>query len=138
MEINHDGRMIGVRYPVQANLIGDSKDTLAELIPLLNRKEDRSWRRKIESEVETWWRVLDDRAHDKANPLNPELVVHELSKRLPDNAVVTTDAGSVANWWARHLRLRRGMAASLAGNLATMGPGTPMRSAPSSLTRTGR
>jgi pyruvate dehydrogenase (quinone) len=125
VEINHDGRMIGVRYPVQANLIGDSKDTLAELIPLLNRKEDRSWRRKIESEVETWWRVLDDRAHDKADPLNPELVVHELSKRLPDNAIVTTDAGSVANWWARHLRLRRGMAASLAGNLATMGPGTP-------------
>jgi len=125
VEINHDGRMIGVRYPVQANLIGDSKDTLAELIPLLNRKKDRSWRRKIESEVETWWRVLDDRAHDKASPLNPELVVHELSKRLPDNAVVTTDAGSVANWWARHLRLRRGMAASLAGNLATMGPGTP-------------
>lgn len=125
VEINHDGRMIGVRYPVQANLVGDSKDTLAELIPLLTRKKDRSWRRKIESEVETWWRVLDDRAHDKASPLNPELVVHELSKRLPDNAVVTTDAGSVANWWARHLRLRRGMAASLAGNLATMGPGTP-------------
>lgn len=125
VEINHDGRMIGVRYPVQANLIGDSKDTLAELLPLLSRKKDRSWRRKIESEVETWWRVLDDRAHDKASPLNPELVVHELSKRLPDNAVVTTDAGSVANWWARHLRLRRGMAASLAGNLATMGPGTP-------------
>jgi pyruvate dehydrogenase (quinone) len=69
--------------------------------------------------------VLDDRAHDKADPLNPELVVHELSQRLPDNAVITTDAGSVANWWARHLRLRTGMGASLAGNLASMGPGTP-------------
>lgn len=125
VEINHDGRMIGVRYPMDANLIGDSKDTLAELIPLLKRKEDRSWRAKIESEVAEWWRVLDKRAHDKATPLNPELVVHELSKRLPDNAVITTDAGSVANWWARHLRLRPGMAASLAGNLATMGPGTP-------------
>ncbi len=125
VEINHDGRMIGLRYPMDANLIGDSKDTLAELIPLLKRKEDRSWRAKIESEVEEWWRVLDDRAHDKADPLNPELVVHELSKRLPDNAVLTTDAGSVANWWARHLRLRPGMAASLAGNLASMGPGTP-------------
>lgn len=125
VEINHDGKMIGVRYPVQANLVGDSKDTLAELIPLLHRKQDRSWRNKIESEVQTWWRVLDDRAHDKASPLHPELVVHELSKRLPENAVVTTDAGSVTNWWARHLRLRRGMAASLSGNLATMGPGTP-------------
>lgn len=125
VEINHDGRMIGVRYPMDANLIGDSKDTLQELIPLLKRKEDRSWRKKIEGEVQEWWRVLDKRAHDKADPLNPELVVHELSKRLPDNSVITSDAGSVANWWARHLRLRPGMAASLAGNLATMGPGTP-------------
>src|SRR5699024_6524077 len=109
VEINSDGRMIGLRYPMEANLVGDSLNTLRELLPLLQRKEDRSWRSKIESEVETWWRVLDDRAHDKADPLNPELVVHELSKRLPDNAIITTDAGSVANWWARHLRLRPGM-----------------------------
>ncbi|MGV0625430.1 thiamine pyrophosphate-requiring protein [Mycolicibacter minnesotensis] len=125
VEINHDGRMIGLRYPVEANLVGDSKDTLAELLPLLRRKKERTWRREIESDVQTWWRTLDGRVHEKASPLHPELVVHELSKRLPDNAVVTTDAGSVTNWWARHLRLRRGMAASLAGNLATMGPGTP-------------
>lgn len=138
VEINHDGRMIGVRYPVQANLIGDSKDTLAELIPLLSRKKDRSWRRKIESEVETWWRVLDDRAHDKASPLNPELVVHELSKRLPDDAVVTTDAGSVANWWARHLRLRRGMAASWPGTSRPWDRGPRMRSAPNSPDPIGR
>ncbi|MGW0231225.1 thiamine pyrophosphate-dependent enzyme [Actinopolymorpha singaporensis] len=91
----------------------------------MRRKEDRSWRKKIEGEVAEWWRVLDDRAHDKADPLNPELVVHELSERLPDDTIVTTDAGTAANWWARHLRLREGMMASLAGNLATMGPGTP-------------
>ncbi len=125
VEINIDGRMIGTRYPMEANLVGDSKNTLRELIPLLQRKDDRSWRKKIEKEVAEWWRVLDDRAHDKADPLNPELVAHELSKRLPDNAILTTDAGSVANWWARHLKMRRGMEASLAGNLATMGPGTP-------------
>ncbi len=125
VEINIDGRMIGTRYPMEANLVGGSKETLRELIPLLQRKDDRSWRSKIEKEVKEWWAVLDKRAHDKADPLNPELVVHELSQRLPDNAILTTDAGSVANWWARHLRLRPGMAASLAGNLATMGPGTP-------------
>lgn len=125
VEINLDGRMIGTRYPMEANLVGDSKNTLRELIPLLQRKDDRSWQDKIETEVKEWWAVLDKRAHDQADPLNPELVVHELSKRLPDNAILTTDAGSVANWWARHLRLRPGMAASLAGNLATMGPGTP-------------
>jgi pyruvate dehydrogenase (quinone) len=125
VEIDIDGRMIGVRYPMDAHLVGDSKDTLEELIPLLQRKSDRSWRESIEKEVDEWWKVLDDRAHDDADPLNPELVVHELSKRLPDRCILTTDAGSVANWWARHLRLRPGMAASLAGNLATMGPGTP-------------
>lgn len=125
VEINSDGRMIGTRYPMEAHLVGDSKESLRELNSLLQRKDDRSWRSKIEGEVATWWRVLDDRAHDKASPLNPELVAHELSKHLPDRSVITTDAGSVANWWARHLRLRKGMAASLAGNLATMGPGTP-------------
>jgi pyruvate dehydrogenase (quinone) len=125
VEIDVDGKMIGVRYPMNAHLVGDSKETLKQLIPMLKRKEDRSWRQRIESEVEEWWKVLDDRAHDKADPLNPELVVHELSKRLPDEAIVTTDAGSAANWWSRHLRFRKGMQASLAGNLATMGPGTP-------------
>ncbi|HET7325732.1 MAG TPA: thiamine pyrophosphate-requiring protein [Nocardioidaceae bacterium] len=125
VEIDLDGRMIGVRYPMDAHLIGDSKDTLQALIPKLRRKEDRSWREKIEGEVTEWWQILDDRAHDKADPLNPELVAHELSKRLPDDCILTSDAGSVANWWARHLKLRKGMAASLAGNLATMGPGTP-------------
>jgi pyruvate dehydrogenase (quinone) len=125
VEINIDGRMIGTRYPMDANLIGDSKETLHELIPLLQRKTDRGWRESIEKEVDEWWRVLDDRAHDEADPLNPELVVYELSERLPDDCILTTDAGSVANWWARYLKMRPGMEASLAGNLATMGPGTP-------------
>ncbi|MBA8825920.1 pyruvate dehydrogenase (quinone) [Saccharopolyspora lacisalsi] len=125
VEIDVDGRMIGVRYPMDAHLIGDSKDTLTELIPLLRRKQDRSWRERIEREVSEWWQVLDDRAHDTADPLNPELVTQELSKRLPDESIITTDAGSVANWWSRHLKLRTGMKASLSGNLATMGPGTP-------------
>ncbi|GAA4763756.1 thiamine pyrophosphate-requiring protein [Actinomycetospora chibensis] len=125
VEINLDGRMIGVRYPMEANVVGDARETLRALLPLLGRKTDRSWREELEREVDEWHRVLDDRAHDDADPLNPERVVQEASQRLPDGAIVTTDAGSVANWWARHLKLRRGMQASLAGNLATMGPGTP-------------
>jgi pyruvate dehydrogenase (quinone) len=125
VEIDIDGRYVGVRYPMDAHVVGDAKETLKALIPMLKQKEDRSWREKIEGEVEEWWRILDDRAHDKADPLNPELVAHELSKRLPDRAIITTDAGSAANWWARHLRMREGMATSLAGTLATMGPGTP-------------
>jgi len=125
VEIDIDGKYVGIRYPMDAHVIGDSKETLRELIPKLKRKKDRSWRKEIEAEVKEWWAVLDDRAHDKADPMNPELVAHELSKRLPDNAIITTDAGTAANWWARHLKLRQGMEASLAGNLATMGPGTP-------------
>jgi pyruvate dehydrogenase (quinone) len=125
VEIDIDGKYVGIRYPMDAHVVGDSKETLKALIPKLKRKEDRSWRKDIEAEVKEWWAVLDDRAHDNADPMNPELVAHELSRRLPDNAIITTDAGTAANWWARHLKLRKGMAASLAGNLATMGPGTP-------------
>ncbi|SFE83515.1 thiamine pyrophosphate-requiring protein [Blastococcus tunisiensis] len=125
VEIDLDPRLIGVRYPMEANLVGDAKETLKALIPLLHRKEDRSWREEIESEVETWWRVLDDRAHDPADPVNPLLVAHELSPRLPDDVILTADSGSGTNWWARHLKLRKGMRASLPGTLATMGGGTP-------------
>ncbi len=125
VEIDIDGKYIGIRYPMDAHVVGDSKETLRQLIPKLKRKEDRSWRKDIEAEVKEWWEILEDRAHDKAEPMNPQLVAHELSKRLPDNAIITTDAGTAANWWSRHLRMRQGMQASLAGNLATMGPGTP-------------
>ncbi len=125
VEIDIDPRFIGVRYPMQANLVGDTKETLAALMPLLERKSDRSWQEKIEHDVAEWWRVLDDRAHDKANPVNPQLVAHELSPRLPDDVILTADSGSGTNWWAQHLKLRRGMRASLPGTLATMGAGTP-------------
>ena len=125
VQIDIDGRLIGTRYPIQANLVGDSQETLKELIPLLHRKQDRSWRESIEKEVTEWWRVLDDRAHDSADPMNPQLVAHELSPRLPDGVILTADSGSSTNWWAQHLRLRKGMRASLSGTLATMGPATP-------------
>ncbi|HWR46576.1 MAG TPA: thiamine pyrophosphate-requiring protein [Pseudonocardiaceae bacterium] len=125
VEIDIDARMIGVRYPMQANLVGDAKETLRALIPLLRRKQDRSWREKIEQEVAQWWRVLDDRAQESADPMNPQLVAHELSPRLPNDVILTADSGSGTNWWARHLRLRKGMRASLSGTLATMDPATP-------------
>jgi len=125
VEIDIDPRYIGIRYPMEANLVGDAKETLRALIPLLRRKEDRSWREKIEKEVDEWWRVLDDRAHDPADPINPQLIAHELSPRIPDGAILTADSGSGTNWWAQHLKMRPGMQASLSGTLATMGPGTP-------------
>jgi pyruvate dehydrogenase (quinone) len=125
VQIDIDGKMIGIRYPMEVNLVGDSMETLRALTPLLTRKDDRSWREMIEANVKDWWKVLEARAHESANPINPRLVFWELSKRLPERAIITSDSGSSANWFARDLKVRRGMMASLSGNLATMGPGVP-------------
>jgi len=126
VQIDIDGRLLGMRYaPTEVNLTGDARDTLQALIPLLARKDDRSWREEIEANVDRWWTILGERAQDSADPVNPQLVFHELSARLPDDCILTADSGSATNWWARHLRLRRGMKAALSGTLATMCPGVP-------------
>ncbi|HEY2771406.1 MAG TPA: thiamine pyrophosphate-requiring protein [Solirubrobacteraceae bacterium] len=125
VQIDIDGKMIGIRYPMEVNLIGDSAETLRALLPRLEPKSDNSWRQKIEGEVAEWWNLIDHRAELEANPLNPQLVFRELSKQLPDDAILSSDSGSAANWYARDVRLRSGNLASLSGTLATMGPGVP-------------
>jgi pyruvate dehydrogenase (quinone) len=125
VQIDIDGRMLSIRYPMEVNLIGDSAETLRALLPLLERKTDRSWRETIEKDVADWWGVLEARAMNDAKPLNPQRVFWELSPRLPDGVILTADSGSAANWYARDIRIRRGMDASLSGTLATMGPGVP-------------
>jgi len=125
IQIDIDGRMLGLRYPTEVNLEGDSRKTLRALIPLLKRKEDRSWREKIEKEVERWWKICEARAMNSANPINPQRVFWEMSSMLPENCILTADSGSVASWFARDLKIRPGMMASLSGNLATMCPSVP-------------
>ncbi|WP_121703150.1 thiamine pyrophosphate-dependent enzyme, partial [Streptomyces sp. E5N298] len=126
VEIDIDGRMIGIRYPMDAHLVGDSRETLRALIPMLQRKEDRGWREKIEKDVREWHDLCDRWAGEHfGKTINPQAVAAELSPRLPDDVILTADSGSGTNWWARHLMLRDGMQASLSGTLATMGPGTP-------------
>ena len=125
VQIDIDGRMIGIRYPMEVDLVGDSKATLRRLIPRLARKSERGWREKIESGVRDWWRLMEERAMQDADPINPQRVFFELSSRLPDDAVIAADSGSAANWFARDLKLRAGMTATLSGTLATMGPGVP-------------
>ena len=125
VQIDLDGTMLSIRYPMEVNLQGDSAATLQALLPLLERKSDRSWREDIEQGVARWWKVLEGRAMSKANPLNPQRVFWELSPRLPDRCILSSDSGSSANWYARDIKIRRGMMASLSGNLATMGPGVP-------------
>jgi pyruvate dehydrogenase (quinone) len=125
VQIDIDGRLIGIRYPMEVQLVGDSKATLRELIPLLERKQDRSWRETVEKGVAGWWQLMEERALQGADPINPQRVFFELSKRLPDDAILSADSGSAANWFARDIKIRAGMMASLSGNLATMGPGVP-------------
>jgi pyruvate dehydrogenase (quinone) len=125
VQIDRDAAMIGLRYPMEAHLVGDAGETLRALIPKLERKEDRGWRDSIEGWVSDWWDVVERRALMDADPINPQRVVWELSQRLPDGAIVAADSGSSTNWFARDLKLRKGMMASLSGTLATMGPGVP-------------
>ena len=125
VQIDISPRALSSRFPMDVNLHGDSKLTLQALIPMIDRKSDRTWREAIEKDVGTWWKMLEERAMEKANPINPQRVFWELSPRLPDRAILCSDSGSGANWFARDLKIRRGMMASLSGNLATMGAGVP-------------
>ncbi len=125
IQIDIDGRMLGLRYPMELNLIGDSKQSLQALIPLLHRKTNRAWREKIEANVREWWQVIETRAKGSANPINPEYVAWELSPRLPNRCILSADSGTTANWYGRDLKIREGMLGSLSGNLASMGAAVP-------------
>ena len=125
VEINVDASMIGIRYASDVLLIGDARETLRALMPHLIRKSDRGWREKIEKNVESWWKIVEERSLQDGDPMNPQRVAHELSLVLPDDAIVTADSGSSTNWYARQVRLKQGNLASLSGTLATMVPGVP-------------
>jgi pyruvate dehydrogenase (quinone) len=126
VQIDTTGPRIGIRYPTEVSLQGDARSTLEALLPLIEQKTDRSWR-------ETIGKIKENEAHVEAtratiegiSGINPEVVFVELNKRLPDNAIVTADAGTSTNWAARHLQMRRGMKWSLSGGLATMGSAVP-------------
>jgi pyruvate dehydrogenase (quinone) len=125
VQIDIDGANVSLRYPMEYSLIGDSKQTLAALLPLLNQNTNTGWRESIEKNVTKWWETLKDRAMEPADPINPQRIFHELSPRLPDNVIMTGDSGSVANWYARDIKIRRGMKGSLSGGLASLGAATP-------------
>ncbi|MBV9212817.1 MAG: thiamine pyrophosphate-requiring protein [Actinobacteria bacterium] len=125
VQIDIDGRLVGLRYPMEVALVGDARDTLRALLPLLERKDDRGWREDIEAGVERWRRQLAERARVPGNPINPMLVFEELSPLLPEGSILTADSGTCANWWARHISFRAGMQAGISGTLATMGCAVP-------------
>jgi len=125
VQIDIDGKFIGMRYPYEVNLVGDAAQTLRALIPHLRRNEDRGWRERVETNVTDWWAAMEREAKVAADPVNPQLLFHEASKQLPSNAMLAADSGSSANWYARQLRFTGDMRGSLSGTLATMGPGVP-------------
>ncbi|MBW7960804.1 thiamine pyrophosphate-requiring protein [Bradyrhizobium sp. BR 10261] len=125
VQIDIDAGMTSIRFPMEVSLVGDAAETLRSLLPRLAPKRDGAWRQSIADDVAKWWTTLDDRAHQPAAPINPQLVAWELSPRLPENAIITSDSGSCANWFARDLKIRRGMMASLSGGLASMGAAVP-------------
>lgn len=125
VQIDIDGKMLSLRYPMEVNLLGQSKATLQKLIPLLNYKEDRSWQNSIQEHIAAWWQTVDQRAAQPADPINPQRVFSELSPLLPEKCIISADSGTSAFWFARNIRIREGMMASLSGNLATMCPAVP-------------
>ena len=129
VQIDLDPTMLSIRYPMEVALTGDTATTLRALVPLLTQKESAGWRTDIEKRVARWWKEEEVRSNRSANPVNPEKVFWELSPRLPENAIVTADSGSSANWYARALKFRPGMMGSLSGTLATMCPGLPYAAA---------
>jgi pyruvate dehydrogenase (quinone) len=125
VQIDLDPAMLSIRYPMEVNLTGDAAASLGALLPLLEQKTDTTWRKRIAGWLDEWWETMADRAHAKADPVNPQRAFSELSPRLPEGVILTSDSGSAANWYARDLKLRRGMMGSLSGGLASMGAGVP-------------
>ncbi len=125
VQIDIDAGMLSIRFPMEVGLVGDATETLRALLPRLKQKTNHAWRKGIEDNVCDWWKTLENRALQPATPVNPQLVTWELSPRLPDRVIVTSDSGSCANWFARDLKMRRGMTASLSGGLASMGAAVP-------------
>ncbi|MEO8836731.1 MAG: thiamine pyrophosphate-requiring protein [Caldimonas sp.] len=125
VQIDIDGANVSLRYPMEYSLVGDSKQTLAALLPLLKQNTNQDWRQGIERNVASWWKTLEARAMEPADPINPQRIFWELSPLLPDGVILTGDSGSVANWYARDIKIRRGMMGSLSGGLASLGAATP-------------
>lgn len=125
VQIELDPKRIGLRYPIEVGLVGDSRGTLAELIPKLTRKEDRGFLKSAQAGMKDWWELMEKRGTHPEKPMKPQVVAWELGKLLRDDAIVSCDSGTITTWYARQIRAKRGQMYSLSGNLATMAPGLP-------------
>ena len=125
VQIDINAARIGLRYPVEVGLVGDSRLTLRQLMPLLKRNKDRSFLKKAQDGMLEWWRLMEERGTRSDKPMKPQVVAWELGKRLTANAIASSDSGTIATWFARQMRVQRGQKYSLSGTLATMANGLP-------------
>jgi pyruvate dehydrogenase (quinone) len=125
VQIELDPKRIGLRYPVEVGLVGDSHNTLRELIPLLKHKEDRKFLQAAQAGMKDWWELMEKRSTRPDKPMKPQVVAWELGKRLKNDAIVSCDSGTITTWWARYILARHGQMHTVSGNLATMACGLP-------------
>lgn len=125
VQIEIDPMRVGLRMPVEVGLVGDSKRTLQKLIPLLKRNRHRHFLEKAQSGMQAWNETMKIRGTSQDKPMKPQVVAYELGKRLTDDAIISSDSGTITTWWARHIPYRGKQMYSLSGTLATMAPGLP-------------
>jgi pyruvate dehydrogenase (quinone) len=125
VQIELDPMRVGLRYPVEVGLVGDSRRTLEALLPLLRVQPDRGFLETAQKGMKHWRVLMDTQGTRGDSPMKPQVLARELGLRLRDDAIVACDSGTIATWWARHIPARRGQMHSLSGNLATMAPGLP-------------
>jgi pyruvate dehydrogenase (quinone)/pyruvate oxidase len=125
VQIELDPKRIGLRYPVEVGLVGDSRRTLQRLLPMLRRNKYRKFLDKAQSGMRDWWELMQTYGTRTVKPMKPQVIAWELGKQLAENAIVSCDSGTIATWWARQIPVKRGQMHSLSGNLATMAPGLP-------------
>jgi pyruvate dehydrogenase (quinone)/pyruvate oxidase len=129
VQIDYDPKRLGLRFPIDVGLTGDAKATLQALMPLLRRKPDRTFLETAQKRVKEWWELLATRENREDTPIKPQVIAKHVNDLLADNAIISTDSGTITTWAARHLKIRRGMKFSCSGNLATMAPGLPYANA---------
>jgi pyruvate dehydrogenase (quinone)/pyruvate oxidase len=125
VQIDLDPARIGLRYPVEVGLVGDSSRALRALLPHLKRNDDRSFLGRAQTETKEWWKLMEEQGSRQERPMKPQVVAWELGKRLSDTAIVSSDSGTIATWFARQIPARRGQMYSLSGTLASMANGLP-------------
>ncbi|HEX3178717.1 MAG TPA: thiamine pyrophosphate-dependent enzyme [Methylomirabilota bacterium] len=125
VQIDLDPMRIGLRYPIDAGLVGDSQLTLQALIPLLRRHDGRGFLEKAQEGMKAWRDLMEERGTRNDTPMKPQVLARALGIRLRDDAIVACDSGTITAWWARHIPARRGQRHSVSGNLASMANGFP-------------